>query len=220
MMCSSAYVIKKGRPQYELAMIHLDIPGQRIRDGSGRNTPEVTGTWKRYSGRKISGFFPVHSDHFPVLFTRNRPEIAGKNPEIFRLECCFHVPVTSNVFLQYPAVFPSLFCRFLRDPVTGIFDLGYRSWYNVTRKNIFLSITLICFRAHIYSLELHHSNECFYLMKTPFTRITLSRCLGTSVPKDTPQTIYSPLSWSNGWAIKNVTLCILTISHSLFILTN
>ena len=44
------------------------------------------------------------------------------------------------------------------------------------KKNILLSITLIYFRAHIYSLELHHSNECFYLMKTPFTRISLSRC--------------------------------------------
>ena len=40
-------------------------------------------------------------------------------------------------------------------------------------KNILL---LISFRAHIYSLELHHSNQCFYLMKTPFTRITISRC--------------------------------------------
>ena len=43
-------------------------------------------------------------------------------------------------------------------------------------KNILLSIILIYFRAHMYSLELHHSNECFYLMKTPFTRITISRC--------------------------------------------
>ena len=44
------------------------------------------------------------------------------------------------------------------------------------KKNILLSIILIYFRAHIYSLELHHSNECFYLMKTPFARITISRC--------------------------------------------
>ena len=44
------------------------------------------------------------------------------------------------------------------------------------KKNILLSIILIYFRAHIYSLELHHSNECFYLMETPFTRITISRC--------------------------------------------
>ena len=28
----------------------------------------------------------------------------------------------------------------------------------------------------MYSVELHHSNQCFYLMKTPFTRITISRC--------------------------------------------
>ena len=43
-------------------------------------------------------------------------------------------------------------------------------------KNLLLLILLIYFRAHIYSLELHHSNECFYLMKTSFTRITISRC--------------------------------------------
>ena len=40
-------------------------------------------------------------------------------------------------------------------------------------KNLLL---LIYFRAQIYSVELHHSNECFYLMKTSFTRITISRC--------------------------------------------
>ena len=51
-------------------------PGQRIRDSSGRNTPEVTGTWKQYSGRKISGFFPVNSDHFPVL---SRQKLVGNN---------------------------------------------------------------------------------------------------------------------------------------------
>ena len=34
-----------------------DYTGQRIRDGSGRNTPKVTGTWKQYSARKISGVF-------------------------------------------------------------------------------------------------------------------------------------------------------------------
>ena len=32
--------------------------------GSCRNTPEVIGTWKQYSGRKISGFFPVISHQF------------------------------------------------------------------------------------------------------------------------------------------------------------
>ena len=43
-------------------------------------------------------------------------------------------------------------------------------------KNILLLILLIYFRAQIYSLEPHHSNECFYLMKTSFTRNTISRC--------------------------------------------
>ena len=41
--------------------------------------------------------------------------------------------------------------------------------------HILLSIILIYLRAHIYSLELRYSNGCFYLMKTPFTRITISR---------------------------------------------
>ena len=91
---------------------------------TGRFRQEYTGTWKQYSGRKISGFFLVHSDHFPVLSARNWSEIIGKNPEIFRLEYCFHVPVTSGVFLQDPAFFLSLSCRFLRVLVTGIFDLG------------------------------------------------------------------------------------------------
>ena len=43
-------------------------------------------------------------------------------------------------------------------------------------KKILLSIILIYFRTHIYSLELHHSNQCFYLMKTPVILLALSRC--------------------------------------------
>ena len=43
-------------------------------------------------------------------------------------------------------------------------------------KNILLLILLIYFRAHIYSLELHYSNECFYLMKTPFILLASSWC--------------------------------------------
>ena len=64
-------------------IIHL-FPGQRIQDGSGRNTREVMGTWKQYSGRKISGFFPVHSDHFPMLSRQklvgNHRKFSGRNP--------------------------------------------------------------------------------------------------------------------------------------------
>jgi hypothetical protein len=57
---------------------------------SCRKTPEIAGTWKQYSGRKLSGFFPVNSCQLPVLFDRNRPEIIGKNPKNFRPEYCFH----------------------------------------------------------------------------------------------------------------------------------
>ena len=62
--------------------------------GSGRNIAEVTGTWKQYSDRKISGFFPAHSDHFPALSARNLLEITGKKiPKIFRPESCFDIPM-------------------------------------------------------------------------------------------------------------------------------
>ena len=60
------------------------------------------------------------------------------------------------------------------------------------KKNIRLSIILIYFEAHIYSLELLHSNECFYLMKTPFTLITLSRCPWyTRTKRHSPSNIFS-----------------------------
>jgi hypothetical protein len=51
---------------------------------------EIAGTWKQYSDRKLSGFFPVDSCQFPVLSGRNRSEIIGKNPKIFRPEYYFH----------------------------------------------------------------------------------------------------------------------------------
>jgi len=35
-------------------------------------------------------FFLVDSCQFPMLSGRNRPEIIGKNPKIFRPEYCFH----------------------------------------------------------------------------------------------------------------------------------
>ena len=73
---------------------------------------------------KFSDFFWCIPITFLCFPARNWSETTGKNPEIFRPEYCFHVPMTSGVFLQDPAFFPSLFCRFLRDLVTGIFDLG------------------------------------------------------------------------------------------------
>ncbi len=48
-------------------------------DDSGHRTPqEIAGTWKQYSNRKLSGFFPMNSCQLPVLSDRNRPEIIGK----------------------------------------------------------------------------------------------------------------------------------------------
>jgi hypothetical protein len=43
--------------------------------GSCRKTPEIAGTWKQYSDRKLSGFFPVGFCQIPVLSGRNRPGI-------------------------------------------------------------------------------------------------------------------------------------------------
>jgi hypothetical protein len=51
--------------------------------GSCRKTPEIAGTWKQYSDRKLSRFFPVDIYPLPVLSGMNRPEIIGKNPKIF-----------------------------------------------------------------------------------------------------------------------------------------
>jgi hypothetical protein len=43
--------------------------------GSFRKTPEIAGTWKQYSDRKLPGFFPVDSCQLPVLSGRNQSEI-------------------------------------------------------------------------------------------------------------------------------------------------
>ena len=108
----------------DILVVAYNYPGQRIRDDSHRNTLGVTGTWKQDSGRKVFGIFPVISDWLLAESAGKWSKCARKNPEIFRPEYGFHVPVTSGVFLQDPAFLPSISCRFLRNPVTGIFDLG------------------------------------------------------------------------------------------------
>ncbi len=73
---------------------------------SHRILQESTGNsrkWKQYSNRRFFGFFPVDSSQFHVLSSRNRSEIIGKNPKIFRWEYCFHVPAISGAFLPEPA---------------------------------------------------------------------------------------------------------------------
>ena len=71
--------------------------------GSCRKAPEIAGTWKQYSERKFSDFFPVNSSQFPAVSSRNRPELSGKKSENFRSEYCFHVPAISGIFLPEPA---------------------------------------------------------------------------------------------------------------------
>ena len=71
--------------------------------GSHRKAPEIAESGSSIPTGNLLDFFPVDSDQFPVLSSRNRSEIIGKNPKIFRLEYCFHVPVTSGAFLPEPA---------------------------------------------------------------------------------------------------------------------
>ena len=96
----------------------------------GRLRQEYTGSHWNMEAVFRPENFRIFSGAFRSLSCAFCQELVGnhrkKNPEIFRLEYCFHVPMTSGVFLQDPAFFPSLSCKFLRDLVTGIFDLGAR----------------------------------------------------------------------------------------------
>ena len=96
-------------------------PGQRVRAGSCRKTPEINGTWKQYSGRKNFGFFSCQFLFIPIGTDRKLPGICPKN---VRPEYCFHVPLISGVFLLEPDIFPALSRRFLQYPVAGTIDLG------------------------------------------------------------------------------------------------
>jgi len=71
--------------------------------GSCRKALEITGTGSSIPTGTYRIFFPVDSDQFPELSSRNRSEIIGKNPKIFRWEYCFHVPAISGAFLPEPA---------------------------------------------------------------------------------------------------------------------
>ena len=100
----------------------IEIPSREIRAGSRRKTPEINGTWKQYSGRKIFGLFPESSDQLLSIPAGNHLEKILNN---FRLEYCFRFPLISRVFLREPAISPPLPCRFLQYPVTGMIVLGY-----------------------------------------------------------------------------------------------
>ena len=65
--------------------------------GSCRNAPEVIGTWKQYSGRKISGFFPVISDQF--LAGKHRKVIGMHRKKIQKISG----PNTASMFRCIPA---------------------------------------------------------------------------------------------------------------------
>jgi hypothetical protein len=71
--------------------------------GSCRKAPELAGSGSSIPTGNLSDFFPVDSTQFPLLSGRNRSEIIGKNPKIFRWEYCFHVPAIFGAFLPEPA---------------------------------------------------------------------------------------------------------------------
>ncbi len=70
--------------------------------GSCRKTPEIAETWKQYSNRVLSRFFPVDSCELPVISGRNGLEIIGKNSKNFRSEYCFHKITGITRSRQFP----------------------------------------------------------------------------------------------------------------------
>jgi len=112
------------------------FPGQVVRTGLFRKTPEINGTWKQYSGWKSPDFFPMKIHPFPFErrpFSYEVPrETVRKSPEkfgAFRPEYCYHGPLFSGVFLQYPVTF-------WRDPlVPG--GRNHRPGYSQNRKLVF-----------------------------------------------------------------------------------
>jgi hypothetical protein len=74
-----------------------DIPGQEVRAVSFRKTPEINGTWKQYSGQKVTGknkkiptgillpfsidfrSFSAGSGGFPASFRRDPLVSGGRN---------------------------------------------------------------------------------------------------------------------------------------------
>ncbi len=87
------------------AKTQIDGYGYRIQQDptgkareSHRILQESTG-----NNRNLSDFFSADSSHLPEDSGRNRSEIIGKNPKIFRWEYCFHVPAISGAFLPEPA---------------------------------------------------------------------------------------------------------------------
>ena len=98
---------------------------------SCRKIPEIARTWKQYSNRKLTGFFPVDSSQLPVLSGRNRSEIIGKNPKIYRPEYCFHKITGITWNRQFPGRFvrPGLLAF-----ITKIISSNIRSCRGVVLK--------------------------------------------------------------------------------------
>ncbi len=71
------------------------VAGEEVRTGFARKTPEIAGTWKLYSVRKISRFF---SGDFRPISCSFRQKSIGKYSKIFRPEYCSPAPAISGVF--------------------------------------------------------------------------------------------------------------------------
>ena len=81
--------------------IRRTIAGQRVWDDSRRNTPEVTGTWKQYSCRKISGAFQSLSCTCRQKLVGNHRKKSGNFPAGILLPCSGDfrcIPAGSSVF--------------------------------------------------------------------------------------------------------------------------
>ena len=110
--------------------------------GSHRKAPEIAGSGSSIPTGNLLDFFPVDSDQFPVLSSRNRSEIIGKNPKIFRLEYCFHVPVTSGAFLPEPArIFRPGFNTFIISSALAYARVIISSTLSIVRYEVFVLLS-------------------------------------------------------------------------------
>jgi hypothetical protein len=67
---------------------------------SCRKTPEIAGTWKQYSGRKLCGFFRWIPANFLCFLKGTGRKSSEKNPAGMLLPC----PAISGVILPEPAL--------------------------------------------------------------------------------------------------------------------
>jgi len=97
---------------------------------SCRKTQEIAGTWKQYSARKLSRFFPVDSCQLPLLSGSKQLEIIDKNSKNFWPEYCFYkiTGITRN------RPFPCRTVRPWEDKIKTITITSTRKTVNVVKN--------------------------------------------------------------------------------------